>query len=91
MHGQLTRGGAQELDDLQTVTQPEHVQSNRMAQAARRMRYPVAMCAYSYSLLECFLQAHKLKLPLHTMNEHIDLQVMCMLPRAAACATHSCN
>jgi len=66
----------QELDDLQTVTQPEHEKTNRMAQAARRMRYPVAMCPYSYSLLECFLQAHKLKLPLHTINEHIDLQVM---------------
>ena len=81
----------QELDDLQTVTQPEHVKSNRMAQAARRMRYPVAMCAYSYSLLECFLQAHKLKLPLHTINEHIDLQVRSLSPRAAACTTHSCT
>ena len=65
----------QELDDLQTVTQAEHVKTNRMAQAARRMRYPVAMCAYSYALLECFLQAHKLKLPLHTLNERIGLQV----------------
>ena len=65
----------QELDDLQTVTQPEHVKTNRMAQAARRMRYPVPMCSYSYTLLECFLQAHKLKLPLHTINEHIELQV----------------
>ena len=67
--------GMQELDDLQTVTQAEHVKTNRMAQAARRMRYPVAMCAYSYALLECFLQAHKLKLPLHTLNERIGLQV----------------
>ena len=67
--------GVQELDDLQTVTQAEHVKTNRMAQAARRMRYPVALCAYSYALLECFLQAHKLKLPLHTLNEHIGLQV----------------
>jgi hypothetical protein len=67
--------GMQELDDLQTITQPEHVKTNRMAQAARRMRYPVPMCSYSYTLLECFLQAHKLKLPLHTINEHIDLQV----------------
>ena len=82
-------GCMQELDDLQTVTQPEHVKSNRIAQAARRMRYPVAMCTYSYSLLECFLQAHKLKLPLHTINEHIDLQVMSVSPRSAACITQS--
>ena len=82
-------GRMQELDDLQTVTQPEHVKSNRMAQAARRMRYPVAMCTYSYTLLECFLQAHKLKLPLHTINEHIDLQVMGMSSRPAAGITLS--
>ena len=80
----------QELDDLQTVTQAEHVKTNRMAQAARRMRYPVAMCTYSYSLLECFLQAHKLKLPLHTMNEHVDLQVRSLSPRAAAYHHTSC-
>lgn len=79
----------QELDDLQTVTQPEHVKSNRMAQAARRMRYPVAMCAYSYSLLECFLQAHRLKLPLHTINEHIDLQVRSLCRQGLQPASHS--
>ena len=65
----------QELDDLQGLSQAEQVRANRTAQAARSMRYPLRLSAYSYELLTTFLQAHRLALPLGLLNEHISLQV----------------
>lgn len=68
-------GAAQELDDLQGLSQAEQARENRTAAAARAMRYPVRLSAYSYELLTTFLQAHRLALPLGLLNEHVSLQV----------------
>ena len=65
----------QELDDLQGISQKAQITTNRTAQAARSMRYPVKLSTYSFDLLTNFLQAHKLTLPLGIINEHVNLQV----------------
>ncbi|BDA43395.1 Transcription initiation factor TFIID subunit 5 [Coccomyxa sp. Obi] len=66
----------QELDDLQGISQKAQVTTNRTAQAARSMRYPVKLSTYSFDLLTNFLQANKLTLPLGIINEHVNLQVV---------------
>ena len=72
-----TRGHAvqQELDDLQGISQKPQIATNRTAQAARSMRYPVKLSTYSYELLTSFMQAHRLALALGIINEHVNLQV----------------
>ena len=76
----------QELDDLQGLSQKEQVGANRTAAAARSMRYPVRVSAYSYELLTAFLQAHRLALPLALLNEHVSLQARPPLLPASPCA-----
>ena len=66
---------SQELNELQTLSMPEHLATNRMAQAALAMRYPVKLCAYSYEMLTSFLQGAKLFLILGILNEYVNFQV----------------
>ena len=54
---------------------PEHIQTNRTAQAARSARYPVTLSTYSFQLLLAFLQGAKLWLLLSIINEHVKVQV----------------
>lgn len=49
--------------------------TNRTAQAARSIRYPVKLSRYSFDLLMTYLQTHKLLLPLGIINEHVNIQV----------------
>ena len=65
----------QEIQDLQSVAVPEHIGSNRTAQAARAARYPVILSTYSFQLLMAFLQGSKLWLLLGIVNQHIKVQV----------------
>ncbi|EIE22407.1 putative TAF5 [Coccomyxa subellipsoidea C-169] len=65
-----------QLDDLQGISQKPQIATNRTAQAARSMRYPVKLSTYSFELLTHFMQAHRLALPLGIMNEHVNLQVV---------------
>lgn len=65
----------QEIQDLQSVAVPEHIGSNRTAQAARAARYPVTLSTYSFQLLMAFLQGSKLWLLLGIVNQHIKVQV----------------
>ncbi|KAL3137829.1 hypothetical protein ABBQ38_005084 [Trebouxia sp. C0009 RCD-2024] len=64
----------QEIQDLQSVAVPEHISSNRVAQAARAARYPVTLSTYSFQLLMAFLQGSKLWLLLGIVNQYIKVQ-----------------
>ena len=66
----------QEIQDLQSVAVPEHIQTNRTAQAARAARYPVTLSTYSFQLLMAFLQGAKLWLLLSIINQHVKVQVV---------------
>lgn len=57
---------------------PEHIGSNRTAQAAKAARYPVTLSTYSFQLLMAFLQGSKLWLLLGIVNQYIKIQVSCM-------------
>lgn len=65
----------QEVQDLQSVAVPEHIQTNRTAQAAKAARFPVTLSTYSIQLLMAFLQGAQLWLLLSIVNQHIKLQV----------------
>ena len=77
---------SQEIQDLQSVAVPEHIGSNRTAQAARAARYPVTLSTYSFQLLMAFLQGSKLWLLLGIVNQHLKVQVTptlsCMISAA---------
>lgn len=64
----------QEIQDLNSVAVPQHIQTNRTAQAARSARYPVTLSTYSFQLLMAFLQGSKLWLLLSIINEHVKVQ-----------------
>lgn len=74
---------SQEIQDLQAVAVPEHIGSNRVAQAARAARYPVTLSTYSFQLLMAFLQGSKLWLLLGIVNQYIKVQV----PFTPSCIT----
>lgn len=76
---------SQEIQDLQSVAVPEHISSNRVAQAARAARYPVTLSTYSFQLLMAFLQGSKLWLLLGIVNQYIKVQV----PFTPNCSTLS--
>ena len=65
----------QEIQDLQSVAVPEHIGTNRTAQAARAARYPVTLSTFSFQLLMAFLQGAKLWLLLAIVNQHLKVQV----------------
>ena len=65
----------QEIQDLQSVAVPEHIGTNRIAQAAKASRYPITLSTYSFQLLMSFLQNAKLWLLLSIVNQHLKLQV----------------
>ena len=65
----------QELNELQAVSIPEHLTTNRIAQAVQRTRYPVVLCTYSHELLMHFLQGQRLFLVLGIINDHIKFEV----------------
>lgn len=64
----------QELNELQAVSTPEHLNSSRIAQAMK-VRYPVTLCIYSHELLMHFLQGARLYLILGIINDHLKLEV----------------
>lgn len=75
----------QEIQDLQSVAVPEHIGTNRTAQAARAARYPITLSTYSFQLLMAFLQGAKLWLLLAIVNQHLKVQV-CATCKALPCA-----
>ena len=79
----------QEIQDLQSVAVPEHIGSNRTAQAAKAARYPVTLSTYSFQLLMAFLQGSKLWLLLGIVNEHIKVQVLLIVGLKATKCTVS--
>ena len=65
----------QELNELQSLTMPEHLATNRIAQAVSKNRYPVNLCVYSYQLLMHFLEGTHLHLILAIINERLNIKV----------------
>lgn len=65
----------QALLDLQGVMVPQHLQTNRTAQAALAGRYRVRMSSFAAELLMRFLHASRMQLLLSLTNEYIELDV----------------
>uniref|UniRef100_A0A061QQU2 Transcription initiation factor TFIID subunit 5 n=1 Tax=Tetraselmis sp. GSL018 TaxID=582737 RepID=A0A061QQU2_9CHLO len=75
----------QELQDLQGITSPQHIRTNRTAKAALSMRYPVKMCTFSFQLLSNFLSSSEVMLLLlYVVNERLHIDVQARPPRTAA-------
>ena len=68
--------GLQEIQDLSSVSVPEHINSNRTARAAQEQRYPVKLTQYGLHLLMHFLQSAKLFQILNIVNRRVDIQVI---------------
>ena len=83
--------GLQEIQDLQSVAVPEHIGTNRTAQAARAARYPVTLSTFSFQLLMAFLQGAKLWLLLAIVNQHLKVQVSVTINSMHLdCCLHAC-
>eukprot|EP00891_Asterochloris_glomerata_P003035 jgi/Astpho2/3035/Aster-03343 len=65
----------QEIQDLSSVSVPEHIDANRTARAAQEQRYPVKLTQYGLHLLMHFLQSAKLFQILSIVNRRVDIQV----------------
>lgn len=89
----------QEIQDLSSVSVPEHIDANRTARAAQEQRYPVKLTQYGLHLLMHFLQSAKLFQILSIVNRRVDIQVKsvnrlhkrrhadrCILPSCFPCA-----
>ena len=64
----------QEINELQALSMPEHLNSSRIAQAMKT-RYPVSLCTYSHEVLMHFLQGSRLYLVLGIINDHLKIKV----------------
>ena len=64
----------QEINDLQALSMPEHLNSSRIAQAMKA-RYPITLCSYSHEVLLHFLQGSRLYLILGIINDHLKIKV----------------
>ena len=67
--------GLQEIQDLSSVSVPEHIDANRTARAAQEQRYPVKLTQYGLHLLMHFLQSAKLFQILNIVNRRVGIQV----------------
>ena len=88
MNGCLT-WALQEIQDLSSVSVPEHIDANRTARAAQEQRYPVKLTQYGLHLLMHFLQSAKLFQMLNIVNRRVDIQVTCFQGAASAVAPAS--
>ena len=65
----------QALQDLQGVLVPQHLQTNRTAQAALAGRHRVQLSAAAAELLMRFLHSARLALLLALVNEYLEVSV----------------
>lgn len=65
----------QDLHELQNITMPEHLSTNRLAKSMRSEKYPVRMSHFAYDLLVHHLQVNQLMLMLGVINENIAIEV----------------
>ena len=80
----------QALQDLQGVLVPQHLQTNRIAQAALAGRHRVQLSSAAAELLMRFLHSARLTLLLALVNEYLELAVSRSnrSKRAALCLSH---
>ncbi len=71
----VARVTRQALQDLQGVLVPQHLQTNRIAQAALAGRHRVQLSAAAAELLMRFLHSARLTLLLALINEYLELAV----------------
>jgi hypothetical protein len=75
--GRASAARAHEMQQLQAVGLPQHLETHPFAKAAldRAARPLVRMCAYSFELLMHFLHSHKMWFMLAIINEHLRFEV----------------
>lgn len=59
---------------LATITDPQHVKENELAQVYKTNKYHLRMAPVSYELLISFLQDNKFMILLRIVNQHVTIQ-----------------
>ncbi|KAI8888811.1 WD40 repeat-like protein [Backusella circina FSU 941] len=65
-----------DLDSLATVTLPEHVRQNELAQLYRNNKYSLRMSGVPFELFLNYLQDNKFMLLLRIVNQYLNIQVV---------------
>lgn len=64
----------QDISRLETVTSPEHVQENELAQMYRNNKYNLRMSSVPFELFLNYLQDNKYMLLLRIVNQYLNIQ-----------------
>ncbi|KAG0306688.1 Transcription initiation factor TFIID subunit 5 [Dissophora globulifera] len=66
---------SQDITRLATITDPQHVQENELAQIYKTNKYHLRMAPVAFELLIAFLEDNKFIVLLRIVNQHLDIQV----------------
>ncbi|KAI9250494.1 WD40-repeat-containing domain protein [Phascolomyces articulosus] len=65
-----------DIDRLETVTSPEHIRENELAQMYRNNKYNLRMSSVPFELFLNYLQDNKYMLLLRIVNQYLNIQVV---------------
>lgn len=63
-----------DLNTLETVTEPQHVRENELAQMYRSNKYNLRMSSVPFELFLNYLQDNKFMLLLRVVNQYLNIQ-----------------
>ncbi|KAK3814303.1 MAG: WD40-repeat-containing domain protein [Benniella sp.] len=66
---------SQDIARLTTITDPQHVAENELAQMYKTNKYHLRLTPVSFELLIAFLEDNKFMVLLRIVNQHLDIQV----------------
>ena len=73
--GRPSTSRVQELQELQSIALPQHVNTSSFAKQARQSKCTLRLCTYSFELVMHYLQGHKIWLMLGLVNEAVRFEV----------------
>jgi transcription initiation factor TFIID subunit 5 len=68
---------SQDIARLTTITDPQHVAENELAQMYKTNKYHLRLTPVSFELLIAFLEDNKFMVLLRIVNQHLDIQGEC--------------
>lgn len=63
-----------DLNRLETVTEPQHIRENELAQMYRNNKYNLRMSGVPFELFLNYLQDNKFMLLLRVVNQYLNIQ-----------------
>lgn len=63
-----------DLNSLETVTEPQHIRENELAQMYRNNKYNLRMSGVPFELFLNYLQDNKFMLLLRVVNQYLNIQ-----------------